>query len=177
MARTPFGPINPVLPDMESSRLQGCNANGEPMSSAYVRHSHPGSFNDEPSKTKQEFAEECDINALMARYEKTGVISHMSRSEPRYLDVSEVPDLALAMQMMSNAEAAFMDIPASVRFSEFGNDPLRFVEFAQDPANADRLVELGFAERPAPAPGPIRVEMVNLTPEVPSAPPKAPEGA
>lgn len=134
---------------------QGCNSDGEVMSSMYVEHDPVDFVCADDGMTRQEFADECDINNILATYEKTGVLSHVARGEPQYLDVSNVPDLAGAMAYMFDAEAAFMSLPAIVR-REFDNDPLRFVEFAVDPANVERMREWGLAApaKPVePAPG------------------------
>lgn len=144
-------------------RVQGLNSVGEELSSAYVQHDPEdfGTHIEGPSLTRQEFAEECDVNALMARYEKTGmqIPSHMSR-EPQYLDLSDVPDLHSAMNVMREAEAAFMQLPAHVRL-EFGNDAIRFVEFAEDKENLEQMRAWGLAKPAEPPPAPQRVEVVN----------------
>lgn len=106
--------------------------------------SDTGAYNDEPSLTRQEFSDECDINVIMAQYEKTGVISHVSQREPMYLDLTSMPDLRGAMEIMEAAETAFMSLPAKVR-REFDNDPQMFVDFASDPANLDKMREFGLA--------------------------------
>lgn len=111
-----------------------------------------GSRNDEPSLTRQEFAEECDINVIMKQYEKTGVISHVASREPLYLDLTDMPDFRSAMDMMASAEKAFMSLPANVR-RDFDNDARNFVDFAQDRANLDKMREYGLAppaEKPEP---------------------------
>lgn len=133
---------------------QGYNSDGEPLSSAYVEkdNSDPR-FNldcsDYPSLTRQEFADDCDINKLMERYEKTGVINHFNRGEPQYVDLTELPpDFQTALAILSDATAAFMQLPAHVR-KEFDNDPNLFVEFASDPKNIDKMREYGLAP-PAP---------------------------
>lgn len=119
------------------------------------------------SRTRQEFAEECDINSIMSRYNKTGVINHFSSRAPRYVDFSEVPsDLQTAMQMFIEAENAFMRLPAAVR-KEFDNDPVKFVEFAERPENLDQVRAWGLAKPAEPEPVPMRVEVVNPPPEVP----------
>lgn len=105
-----------------------------------------------PSLTRQEFAEECDINTIMARYEKTGVISHVSNAQPRYVDFGAAPDFHSAMNMLVEAEAAFMSLPATVRRT-FENDPVQFVEFAQNPDNLDQMRKWGLAP-PASAESP-----------------------
>lgn len=106
--------------------------------------SDTGIENTEPSLTRQEFSEECDINVIMAQYEKTGVISHVVAREPTYLDLTDIPDFRTAMDMMSEAEKAFMSLPAKVR-KDFDNDARNFVDFAVDPANLDKMREYGLA--------------------------------
>lgn len=106
---------------------------------------------DLPSLTRQEFADECDINKLMAQYEKTGILpSNINSAQPRYLDVSDVPDLRTAMDHLHNSTAAFMALPASVR-KEFDNDPLKFVDFAVNSENIEQMRKWGLAP-PAPLP-------------------------
>lgn len=123
---------------------QGLNSNGEPIRSAYVEHDKVSMVQLDDGMARQEFAEECDINVLMARYERTGVLNHYSTREPQYLDVTEVPDLQSALQYMQDAQAAFMRLPAVVR-KEFDNDAVRFVEYASDPSNLSTLREWGLA--------------------------------
>lgn len=123
----------------------------------------------EPSLTRQEFAAECDINNIMAQYEKTGVINHYARVEPRYVDVTGVPpDFATALNILADAEKAFMDLPAKVR-REFDNDAVKFVEFAQDPKNLDQLRDWGLAEPLPVEPPPQKVEVVNAPAEAPGS--------
>lgn len=155
------------------ARFQGCNANGEPMSSAFVeRDVDPGIDCSQggPSLTRQEFAEECDINVLMARYEKTGAIPPMNAAEPQYLDVADFAgiDLMTAMDVLERADRSFMSLPARTR-AEFDNDPMKFVAFCEDAKNLDKLREWGLAAPVVPKPEPQEVRIVN--------PPGAPEGA
>jgi hypothetical protein len=129
-----------------------------------------------PSLTRQEFAEECDINTIMKRYEGHGGLNGLGPDPnvvPRYVDFSEMPqDLMGFMQLQHDAEFAFMQLPAVVR-REFDNDPILFCDFAADPANVDQMRSWGLAkpaepvkdvpgssqapaskEAPAPAPAP-----------------------
>jgi len=167
--------------------MQGVNCDGVEMSSAFVLKDE----NDvrfgldcsvEPSLTRQEFAEECDINILMSRYEKTGQLPPMSGREPRYLDLAEVGkyDLAHVMQVLNDAEASFMSLPALVR-AEFENDPVKFVEYAEKPENIGRLRDLGLAKPLVPKPEPQEVRIVAETapgasPEAGGAPAGTPKG-
>lgn len=152
-------------------RMQGVNSDGEEISSMYVAKAEDFSFHTEgPSLTRQEFAEECDVNSLMARYETTGqMFPNMQRGEPAYLDLSDVPDLHTAMNVMNAAVEAFSSLPAKVRF-EFENDPMKFVEFAEDPENLEQMRQWGLAKPAEPTPQPLRVEVINPESSIPPPP-------
>lgn len=140
--------------------------------SAYVPHPRVQTDTGNVSLTRQEFADECDINVLMSRFEKTGIWpGPLAKGEPRYFDFTEMPeDFRAAMDMMVDAEKAFMSLPADVR-REFDNSPAEFVDYATDPANLEQMREWGLAP-PAPAPiAPTKVEVVN-PPTPPEAAPK-----
>lgn len=140
-------------------RTQGCNANGEPMSCVYVEHIRVYAPYADDGLTRQEFADECDINVLMAGYERTGVLNHFNGLQPQYFDASDVPDLQRAHDVTQAAQAAFMTLSAAVR-KEFDNDPIRWASYAADPANVDQMRKWGLAS-PAPVdPPPMRVEVV-----------------
>lgn len=110
-----------------------------------------------PSMTRQEFADDCDINSIMARYETTGNLhAPFAKDGLHYADYTDVPDLMTAMNLMSVASDDFMSLPAKVR-REFDNDPVAFVNFASDPSNLDQMRIWGLAppapqERPQAAP-------------------------
>lgn len=148
---------------------QGCNANGEVMSSVYVEHDPVDQEHVDDGMTRQEFAAECDINTLMSRYERTGILPLQS-GEGEYLDLTEMPsDLQGILGMMSAAQASFMQLPAIVR-KEFDNDPVRFVEYCADKSNLPRLAEWGLAKPVEPADA---ITAAPVPPEAPAAP-KAP---
>lgn len=107
--------------------------------------------------TKSEFADECDLNVLMERYRKAGVVP-VPMPGGFYLD-TDLPDLPAAMQMMIEAEHSFNSLPSDVR-KEFDNDPVRFVEFAIDKKNIDQLRAWGLAEPLEAAPEPTLVRVV-----------------
>jgi phage internal scaffolding protein len=107
---------------------------------------------DGPSMTKQAFQAECDINNIMKRYEKTGIIDHLNKYGGRFGDFTGAVDFQTAQNIVIDAQKMFMDIPASIR-AQFENDPGKFIQFATDPANLDKLREMGLAP-PAPVPVP-----------------------
>lgn len=121
-----------------------------------------------PGRTKQAFKAECDINTIMKRYEKTGIVDHVARFGGRYGDYLGAVDYHTAMNEVTKAQEMFLSLPARVR-ARFGNDPGQFVEFALNPENLDELRELGLApprEReeapPAPAPDSSELSMDEL---------------
>lgn len=149
----------------------------EMESSAYVEidRANPALYIDcsnLPSLTRQEFADDCDINKLMSQYEKTGLLpSNLNPAQPRYLDVSEVPDLRTALDYLQNSTAAFMALPAVVR-KEFDNDALKFVDFATNSDNIEKMREWGLAP-PAPTPpAPQEVKVVAMPVPQDDPPPK-----
>lgn len=121
----------------------------------------------EPSMTRQEFAEECDINTIMAQYEKHGVINHYNRQAPAYLDLTDVPDLASALRVLNDADAAFMTLSARLR-AEFDNDPVKFVAFAEKGENLEKMREWGLAPPPPAPPEPV---IVRVVPDPAGSPP------
>lgn len=124
-----------------------------------------------PSLTRQEFAEECDINALMARYEghAIGGPGNLAPQNPVYVDFEGMPDnLMEYMEMMEKAKEAFMTLPAKVR-GTFDNDAYAFVDFASQTENLNQMREWGLAPPAPPAPG-VPVGKVEDLPSPPPAP-------
>lgn len=113
-----------------------------------------------PGRTKQSFKDECDINIIMARYETSGVLEHMNRTEGRFLDTTQF-DYQDAMLLVAEANSIFQQMPARLR-DQFDNDPAKLLEFVHDPKNLAESVAMGFIdptklpppkEAPKPAPG------------------------
>lgn len=96
--------------------------------------------------TQQSFKAECDINTIMARYQKTGLLEHVSRYQGRYEDVAESMDYQSALNVVMAAEEAFASLPSSIR-ARFENDPGQFLAFVEDPGNEDEMVDLGLKRR------------------------------
>ncbi len=88
-------------------------------------------------RTKQCHADECDIEKIMARFARTGTISHLEKYEAVYADYSDVDFHTLTNQLTRGREI-FDDLPAELR-REFGQNPQAFFSYVNDPANADDL--------------------------------------
>lgn len=119
--------------------------------------------------TVQAERDESDINKIIARFDKTGMISRLNAREPFYGDVSEFSNLAEAKMKVFEADRLFMNLEAGLR-ERFDNDPVKFIDFLDNPGNLDEAIKLGIVtkrpegqEAPAgaepvagsPAPGPV----------------------
>ncbi|UDN67741.1 internal scaffolding protein [robinz microvirus RP_106] len=128
-------------------------------------------YNLEPSLTRQEFAEECDINTLMKRYDAhvIGGPGNLPAAQPIYADFANMPqDLMGYLQFMDDAERSFLSLPAVVR-KEFDNSAMEFIAFASDPGNLGQMRSWGLAP-PAEVPDAPRED---VTPPPGDAPPTA----
>ncbi len=95
------------------------------------------------SRTKQSFQDETDINTIMAKFERTGLLEHVNNFNGDYGDYTDVPtDYHAAMNQVIEADAMFQTIPAKIR-AQFNNDPGTFLAFADDPQNEDQMRSLG----------------------------------
>ena len=110
--------------------------------------------NEEPSMTKQSFAEEADINTIVKRFGLTGQLPGDVRM-PVNGDFTEVPDFRGAMQLIVEAREAFMRMPADVR-ARFGNDPAAFVDFVSDDQNRAEAERLGIVMKKEPVLEPVK---------------------
>lgn len=109
----------------------------------------------EPVITEQCHKDACDVDNIIRQYDRTGLITHVNQAVANYGDFTLVNEYQESLNMVIQADNAFMDLPAKVR-SRFGNDAGAFFEFATDPANSDEMVKLGLADAPViPDPAPV----------------------
>jgi len=95
-----------------------------------------------PSMTKQSFKRECDINHIMAKYQKTGLVDHVSHHQGDYSDLTDVPTYHDAMNKIIAANQSFATLPSSIR-KKFSNDPAEFLDFVSNPANVPEMQQMG----------------------------------
>jgi len=131
--------------------------------SAYDKRERKGIETIGESLTQQHFAQEADIKTIIKKHDRTGIISHVARGVAHYGDYSEVNEYREALDMVNSANASFLELPSEVR-AMFSNDAGEFFEFATNPKNAEKMVQLGLAEAPP-------------VPEVKAAPTKKDEAA
>lgn len=131
-------------------------------------------FEHEVSKTKQSDAEAADINNIMARYERTGLLPEMMQSDPSFGDFSDAPTFQEAHAVVAHASSQFMALDGKVR-EMFQHDPAKMLQYVQDaqkdPEKKKELYRLGLAIDPTPAPNPH----VDLLKEIASNTKKTPK--
>lgn len=116
---------------------------------------------DEPksqSRTKQSFAEETDVNHIMAKWKKTGTVDHVNMSQPMYTSYPIPQNYQDAVDLVVEAQEQFQNLDAGVR-RRFNNDPQELLAFIADSDNQAEAVTLGLVDevvipgtQPAPAP-------------------------
>lgn len=102
------------------------------------------------SLTRQEFAEESDINTIIDRF---GIGENPIEAQQwvTNVDIADAPsNYQDVMNQLNEARDQFMSLPAKVR-SQFDNDPAKFVDFVSDSANMPEMVKLGLAVERVPA--------------------------
>ncbi len=95
------------------------------------------------TRAKQAHRDECDINMIMAKFVKTGVMDHQQKHQESYGFATSI-ELHEALSTVAKANSMFEDLPSSIR-TKFHNQPGEFLDFVQDPENTAELVELGLA--------------------------------
>lgn len=122
----------------------------------------------EESRTVQSEASEADINVIIRRYEKVGMIP-VDQREPLFIDVSDIGSYRDVIEHVRAADAAFMSQPAELR-ARFGNDVAAWLDFCSDPNNREEMISLGLLPKEAEA-----APVADAAPPVPAKP--GPEGS
>ncbi len=104
-----------------------------------------------PTRAKQSFKAECDINVIMAKYKARGIVTHVTKYQGHYADLPNEVDFHANLQSVMDAKAAFDSLPSKIR-ERFHNDPAEFLGFVQNPDNQSEIDALGLGLNPKPAP-------------------------
>lgn len=92
-------------------------------------------------RTKQSFRDDADINTIIKRFLRTGVLDYANKHQPRYGDATGI-EYNAAMATVAAAKSMFNDLPADLR-ARFENEPAQFLDFIQDPSNYSEAEKLG----------------------------------
>ncbi len=134
----------------------------------------------EKGRTKQSHRDECDINTIMRKFEKTGMVDHLNKYGGKYGDFTMVPpDYQAAVELVRAADEMFHTIPAKVR-AAFNNDAGHFLAFVSNPENLEKMREMGLTKEKPPEivkDPPVMPPVVDPTvPADPVVPPVLPAG-
>lgn len=97
-----------------------------------------------PILTEQQHKNSCDINYIVAQFQKTGIFPPNTKIA-NYLDNTSTPALEDAFRTVSEAQESFLDLPANIR-RLMDNDPSKMEDFLRDDANTDILLKYGIIE-------------------------------
>lgn len=132
----------------------------------------PGPVGIEPAQ--QQFKDDCDINSIMRRFQKTGAFDHVSAYQPEY-GIATPLDLHTAMNIVTRAQQMFDALPSGLR-RKFNGDARELLEFVQNPDNEAAAEELGLALSDR-AQAVADARKAATTPEAPGAPSTGASGA
>ena len=98
------------------------------------------------ARTEQCHRDECDINKIIAKYDRTGVLNHVNDFEARYEDLTGL-DYQTMLNIVANANSMFEGLPSVIR-NQFDNEPQKFISFMDDENNNEQMYEMGLKQRP-----------------------------
>lgn len=99
------------------------------------------------SLTQQSHAEAADVRNIIRQYDKTGLIANVNKGIAQYGDYSEINEYQESLNMVMEANESFAEIPSHIR-EQFSNNPGIFFEFATNPKNKEKMIEMGLAKAP-----------------------------
>lgn len=102
----------------------------------------------EKSLAQQSFAEEVDVNNIVARALKTGILGDpmaIAARQAVFGDFSGVGSYQDSLNRVIAAQKAFESLPANVR-ARFDHDPGKLIAFLADVKNLEEARELGLVE-------------------------------
>lgn len=148
---------------------QNQNHSAPKFRTPYTEHLRVPKMFARPSRTKQEFKEECDPNRIVQNFMRTGNLELIQKSKGQYLDLTQLPvTYHEALQLVVDSTNAFQTLPANIR-DMFGNDVNAFMLATQDDPEGvyKELMKAGKASQNPPS-SPTPAESAP-----PSSPPKA----
>lgn len=123
----------------------------------------PGFTSEMESKVQEQFADSCQTDTIIRKYNMMGVNPFIASGESQYLDTTDIPSFVAAQNAQIKVKEYFEGLPSDLRL-EFNNDPMQFAEVVSDPRNVDYLREIGVlaplpadkeGEKPSGQPGDI----------------------
>lgn len=98
--------------------------------------------------TEQNYKKECDVNMIVAKYDKTGLITHIQKFEAQFGDLTGL-DFKQAQDLIANARNQFEQLPSHIR-KRFRNSPEYLLHFMEDENNREEAIRLGLINSNTP---------------------------
>lgn len=97
---------------------------------------------DQESKVQEQFADACQTDTIIRKYNMMGINPFIAAGGSQYLDTTDLPSFVVAQNSQVRVREYFEGLPSDIRL-EFNNDPAQFAEAVLDPQNADYLRDIG----------------------------------
>lgn len=94
--------------------------------------------------TQQNHKKECDVNEIIKKYDKQGLIIHVSKIEAKYGDLTG-NDFKEMQDKVTNAISMFNELPSKIR-NRFDNHPAELLRFMENPENRKEAERLGLID-------------------------------
>lgn len=91
--------------------------------------------------TEQSHKDQCDVNNIIKKYDRDGLILHISKFEGKFGDMSGL-DFKEIHDKVINAKLMFDELPSEIR-NRFRNSPQELLTFMDDPGNREEAIKLG----------------------------------
>lgn len=102
----------------------------------------PGLSSEMESRVQEQFADACQTDTIIRKYNMMGVNPFIAQGQSQYLDTTQIPSFVVAQNAQVKVKEFFEGLPSDIRL-EFNNDPMQFAEVVSDPRNAEYLREIG----------------------------------
>lgn len=89
------------------------------------------------SRTEQSHTQQCDINRIMAKYVKTGLVDHVTQYEGTYGEIAAM-DYQTAQNLIAEQRSVFSELPAAIR-KRFDNDPANYLRLVETDEGVEEL--------------------------------------
>ena len=94
--------------------------------------------------TEQHHKDTCDVNNIIKQYDRDGLISHTSKFEAKFGDLSGL-DFKAMQDKVIEAVNMFGELPSEIR-NRFDNSPAELIRFMDNADNRDEPIKLGLID-------------------------------
>ena len=104
----------------------------------------PGKQNEDGTPqyfTEQHHKRECDINLIIDKYDKQGIIKHINEFEAAFGDMTG-NDFKAMQDKIAHANSQFHNLPWQIR-ERFNNNPKNLLTFMENEDNRAEAIKLG----------------------------------